>query len=702
MMDANNPMPTRRSNSFACRSRWLRSAILGLCTAVLALGSNSLPAAEYLVDDNQGNDQTGDGSLASPWQTVQKAASSMLHGDVCHIRGGIYRETVTPEPGQTFQPYHNEYVVLTGNDVVSSNWTPHSGDILKSAVKTEVLEVFVNRESMEKARWPDSDGDPFNKLEWVATTNAKDGKVVFKKGIPLNFVGGFYTGQNGPNCFNGSHGLITAQDGNEIECANLNLRWKQGTQGHIGDGGGYIIDHLNTLTSAKEWHWQDGTLYLYPPGGGDLDGKVVEARTRLWAFDCSGKSGVTIKGINFLAASIRMDGADNGMIDGCTFRYVSPWGNHYYSLGPVGGEPSGDYQVGGMVDGTSGIHINGNNNTIKNCYIAKGWGALVTLLGKNSTVENCYLESANWLGRIHTSPLVVAGTNQKVLNNTLRRSGGEMLAFMMYDDMPISAAKIIGNDCRRYGALMLDSGTSAIYTNGNSDLGGSEIAYNFIAENLTAHKRIASGIYLDDHAHNAIIHHNVVDGRDHRGGGPCVAGLFTHKGSKDLRVFNNTFWNSKAGWLSSVWDKKIDPSMSPRAPASMIYRNNHSSGPGVVLKGLQEPGVTADHNREDVPDSELVDVARYDFRIANATSPSIDAGATIEGITEGPVSSEPDLGAYELGKEAWTAGWTLTQPPFPDETGESTDTPIPWLWGQVGPGRAAERYPDVPAASVDH
>ena len=60
------------------------------------------------------------------------------------------------------------------------------------------------------------------------------------------------------------------------------------------------------------------------------------------------------------------------------------------------------------------------------------------------------------------------------------------------------------------------------------------------------------------------------------------------------------------------------------------------------------------------PAGEFVDVDNWDFRIADPSSPSIDAVVPISGINDGFVGSAPDLGAYEYGGTDWTAGSDIT------------------------------------------
>lgn len=589
---------------------------------------------------------------ATPWKTIQQAAAAMSVGDVCVVRAGVYRETVTPKTGQTFRNYDGERVVISGCDLVpSGNWKRFRGEIHKTPAVDEVYDVFVDGHYMQKACWPSADADVMRKAEWIPTVNGgkRDaGWVEFERALPADFVGGFYTGHNGDNAFNFNHGRIAAQDGNRITVTHLNFRWWQGVPGHIGSGTGNITDHLNCLTTAKEWHWQDGTLFLHAPGGGSPGGVRVEARVRLYGFDCSGKDKVRIEGLNFIGASLLMDGSNHCVVDRCRFRYVSPWGKHYYSLGVTGGQSDvNHYTVGGPIDGTAGLYFKGDHNILKNSVVMYGWGSLVTLLGGNSTLANNHIEGANWITRQHTANITVSGSNQKILNNTLRDSTGKMIAFIIYDDVPVKGIMIRGNDCRRYGFSMFDGGTACFYTNGEDDLGGAEISYNVIAENMTRNDRVSCGIYLDDGAHNASVHHNVI-----HGGGHCRSGIFTHKGLKQIAVCHNSVWGVTEGaWLSAVREGKMET-------ATMIYRNNLAGGVGYAQRGDSGP-ITQDHNRQRVPANEFADVPHMDFRIRQADSASVDAGMLISGINDGFVGEAPDLGAFEFGGENWKAGATV-------------------------------------------
>jgi hypothetical protein len=67
---------------------------------ILVLCVWSCGAADYYVTTT-GHDDTGDGSSANPWRTIQHAADSILAGDTVHVAAGTYDERVTVTTGGT-------------------------------------------------------------------------------------------------------------------------------------------------------------------------------------------------------------------------------------------------------------------------------------------------------------------------------------------------------------------------------------------------------------------------------------------------------------------------------------------------------------------------------------------------------------------------------------------------------------------------
>ncbi len=133
-----------------------RMSLFGL-TAMLILsvmlpsGSLRAMAAEgrtfYVAQT--GNDNN-DGSLNSPWKTIQKAANTVAAGDTVYIRGGTYNEKVVMKTsGQsgayiTFQNYGSEKPVISGNGLAVGATDESSSLIFinsKSYIKINGLQV---------------------------------------------------------------------------------------------------------------------------------------------------------------------------------------------------------------------------------------------------------------------------------------------------------------------------------------------------------------------------------------------------------------------------------------------------------------------------------------------------------------------------------------------------------------------------------
>jgi len=68
-------------------------------------------------------DDSNDGTVAHPWQTIQKAAHTLVAGDTVYIRAGAYHERVTPQNSGsagnliTYAAYPGETTTIDGNGV---------------------------------------------------------------------------------------------------------------------------------------------------------------------------------------------------------------------------------------------------------------------------------------------------------------------------------------------------------------------------------------------------------------------------------------------------------------------------------------------------------------------------------------------------------------------------------------------------------
>ncbi len=95
--------------------------VFGVC----GLGVQVTMAANYYVDTaslgGACSDVASGTALGSPWCTIQKAANTAVAGDTVYVRGGTYREVVTPANSGTagnvitYTKYASEVPVVTGS-----------------------------------------------------------------------------------------------------------------------------------------------------------------------------------------------------------------------------------------------------------------------------------------------------------------------------------------------------------------------------------------------------------------------------------------------------------------------------------------------------------------------------------------------------------------------------------------------------------
>ena len=150
-----------------------------------------------------------------------------------------------------FRLIADEKVMITGCDIVGPDWDVHNGNIYKTTIASEVLQLFTNGVRVNIARYPNEDGDMFSTSEWTQTNveavsgaGSGSGKVTFYNmpSVPDgHWVGGYYYGHNGVNPYNPPAGRIVASSGNQITVDRITKSWKNYTGGVTGDGPGYII-----------------------------------------------------------------------------------------------------------------------------------------------------------------------------------------------------------------------------------------------------------------------------------------------------------------------------------------------------------------------------------------------------------------------------------------------------------------------------
>ncbi|RAP75157.1 hypothetical protein DL346_17395 [Paenibacillus montanisoli] len=614
-----------------------------LCTAFISslfavTPTTSVNAAgnTYYVDV-AGSDSNNGTSLSMPFQTIQKAADTAQAGDTVYIRGGTYRETVTPANSGsagspiTYQNYDGETVIVSGNDIVSG-WTVDSGNIYKASMNWSLgagNQIFVDGAMMDEARWPNQTGTLVQPTRATAGSGSNAAQIVdtslpggddFWNGATLWVTGGaaWIAGTTTVSDYDAATKKLTV---------STNYVGYGSSYYNIGSGNKYYLSGIKgALDTEKEW-WYDSAasmLYLWSPGGGSPSSHVVEAKKRMNAIDLSGKAYVEIKGIQTTAATIKMDSLTNHcLLQDMISRYIS----HTKVNTPA-------YEQNGL-----GIILDGSYNGIRDSELAYSSGSLVSVRGAYNNVINSYIHDGgyvpSWEGLVN-----LQGANSLISHNTVSNAGRVTVYF--YGSM--SANEIQYNDISNAGWLTTDLG---MLYGPNTDGQNTEIHHNLVHDSKAATAGV--GIYLDNYTNNFIVHHNVTWNN---------LGLQFNNPSNYNLVYNNTSWTGASAvqafgnvFGTDMYGDRIFNNIikgyDAETAAYTVYGSNLTASPGFV--------------NETARDYHLL-----------SNSGAVDTGIVIPGITDGYVGSAPDIGAYEYGGTDWTAGHNFANPPSPAYTPPST------------------------------
>jgi Concanavalin A-like lectin/glucanases superfamily/Right handed beta helix region len=602
----------------ACLSLWLVAVASGATRYVATTGSD-----------------TADGSTGSPYQHIQKCATVSVSGDICLIRAGTYRETVTPAAnGITFQPDGSAIVTVSGADLVTG-WTVHSGNIYKSTGMTWTLgvsfnQVFVDGQAMNLARFPNASLDLSNPTWLTADSSVPTADIetstfeIFDSA--LTQANGFWNGAEVTHMAAGMYsmaGTVSSYTTGHIVGDNphVQARFMESPMGQQYKY--YLSNKLAALDTGGEWYFDGTTLYLWTPDNSNPTGHTVEAKRRQFAFDLSGRSNITIRNLKLFASSINMSpSSSNNVLDGIDAKYV--W--HQLRNMPAAGIGQTDPKWGAW---NTGIILAGTDNILKNCTIAWSSHNGVYLRNTHQTVENCtihdvqYLASeggaVSWMGDTSTGG---STSGHVVRQNTMYNSGRHLVNHYY-------AQNVLITNNLMYDFCLTAGDCGATYTVKPEASG--TISYNVVHDTHSPYFNF--GLYMDDEANSWLVHHNVV--WTNTGGCGIV-----YKAS-NFQIYNNTVNDSGTGICAQ------------------------GSGSNVVIaNNLGNSGIPSGNDNLQTTNAGYVNEAAHNYQLTSG-SPAVNTGHFISGITTNCVN-QCDIGAYEFGTAAWTAGATpVTGPTCP-------------------------------------
>lgn len=677
-------------------------SIFKLMLVLLVAQVCNLNAATYYVATN-GLDANA-GTLGAPWRTIQKAATTMVAGDTCYVRGGTYRETVTPlQSGTslspiTYQNYSNEVAIISGAEVIT-NWTVDAGSVYKAAMSgnffnsafNESDQVFVDGQMMTLAKWPNVTTattaypggvapavDISHPAKSVLTSDSQP--AVFDNSTGTNWyyftftdtalpaqTNGYYVGaemyvQPGNGIWSWTfNGTIVAHTNQTLTLRSAN----SGPGTHVTPtntipvGSRYYLYNMRRLLDTNSEWFHDktgGLLYLQTPDGSSPAGHLVEARARDYAFNLNACRYIVVRGFNLFACSITTDtgaGGNNINFD-ATNKMTYPWrsGGSYASANHI------------TLDGLNAKYLWNFTDVSGHFFWQWGQSSGIVLSGDDCVLMNSTLQYSAGNG------VSVLGHRNKVLNNTISdvcysptdsafiNTGGAQ----QYFDIEIAS-----NVCVRAGrsgitprGLVNSNPTNTlarIHHNDVSqcmiqdwdggglyaaDLGGTG---NFarIDHNLFHDNADYSGIYLD-YQKDWIIDHNVVWNVQ---SGIQLQGDAT----ANILCYNNTISATSVGFKDQLG-----------VNAGTVIQNNiifGSSGYTSIDSGFASATVSNNLLWDSIPgsatDPKFVNSATNNYQL-QVNSPARNAGVQIpvyvrDGVSvpaySDAVDNLPDLGAYE-------------------------------------------------------
>jgi autotransporter-associated beta strand protein len=656
-----------------------------LFAAALSVASfQLLEAATYYVSPS-GHD-TNPGTLEQPFRTVQKGASAAVASDTVVLRAGTYRETVTPAASGTsgapitFQNHPGEIATVSGNDVLTG-WTSLGGGVFRAPMawnyNYELVtntafpsnQVFLDGQMLNLLRWPKETNHDLvaNPREGVIDSAIASGSNVILTDAeftenPSRWVGAkvwVNLARNG-NDGQGQTGTVTAASTGQLTLLGIDNRMGNQPWG-VGTGTRYHLFHptASALAGAGgvaaalapgEW-WFDsaaGQMYVrtwdgQPPAETTGERGTVEARRRSWAFALDSRSWINVRGLHLFAASIRTDNssatrgssvapANNILLDGLNGQYLT----HFTDC-------TGNFQMQWI--SKSGLILSGSNITLQNSILRYSAGSGVSVLGQRNRVLNNVISDMNYsvseagalnLGKTYDTAAQTS-LDHEIANNTIYRTPQQGINFRGLKNSANSPSNTLARIHHNvvHDAMIRSHDSAAIDSFGTNHqfvrVDHNHI-FNFFGQR-------SYGVYFD-FASGGVIDHNLIFETRR----PININWTNTSLNQNMRVFNNTA-------LADVSTSSGLSTLGNTSTASEI-RNNLFSGSIPTISGAVSSNNLVSSNPL------YTNVPLHDFTLAAGATTAINQGVVTP--FDDPISgAAPDIGSFERGQPAWSAGSSL-------------------------------------------
>ena len=465
---------------------------------------------------------------------------------------------------------------------------------------------------------------------------------------------------------------------------------------------------LDFLDTNNEW-FHDKTnniLYLFPDDGlnPSTSGRTIKAKTTDYRVTFSGANYITFKGINFFATTIDIQNSDYLSIEECNFYF-----------------PSASKRMLGLSNGLGSSNVtslnnNSDNNTIKKCLFENSEGEALVIKGDSNTIENNYFHHIDWSASDLNGLMVsiyCTGASNTFTKNTIHTTGASATV------LPGTASTFSYNKVTNTGLLQSDG---AVFQGTKNYVEGSNVHHNFIYDTEKyAFRYDAPGGDAAVAGSYGRMHHNVADNTNGlmiKGNNQIIAHntvMNTINNRNDIIILAEDCSNTST-WLYNNLAKRIGShrssqlfSLSAESPMPMgtigyIEDDNGTSGNSdddfwrtCVDNDVSSGWTAAVGNGSSQNNIDQINVSRtgltynsdieslLNYNAADGKSETdyvptnnvtvVDAGISpTNSVSTGSSSSDTlddlvphtnvgsnaDIGAFEYGATAWSAGidWT--------------------------------------------
>ena len=467
------------------------SGLIFGCLALLGFTPFTLNAAVYYLSPS--GDDSGPGSLAKPFATLQTAVVHLAPGDTLLLRQGTYYGAVQiTQSGTATAPislaaYPGENPLLDGASPVTGKWDHYQGSIHHTPWPSQPAQVFCDGRLLNEARWPAAEVEGLSHQP-VAHADSGCATQITCSDLPkMDLTGALIQIMSGQSWCSYTRTIAAHDRRSGTLIFDTPVSQMAQLVPRRGDRF-YVFGKLNLLSAAGEWYWDPAKkqLYVWTPDGGSPAGRV-EAGEAGPVLSLDGQSHVTVKGIRARGGWFSLHNSSNCVVEDCALiapnwcRRMDGYASRPDTLGGVDitGTANRCAGVSVVYAGRSGVNISGGSG-----HVVKG-----------VTVEDC---GWNWGndGGIHLS----RADHCLIQNCTIRR-----VARAGIFDYYATTCRILNNLVEDVSLYSEDMGN---FDSWGTDGKDTEIAYNLMRHN---HAMWGAGIYLDDNAKGFNVHDNVVE-----------------------------------------------------------------------------------------------------------------------------------------------------------------------------------------------